>query len=93
MVTCISVSEQRSETSDRLLLEVREALLLETVKLLSRSCPSEFLPEAAREDLLALKPHLQEALEALEEIQRRRNLTEKEHCQQYAFKMLLGCRV
>jgi hypothetical protein len=93
MVVRASVSEQRSETTDRPLLEATETLVLETVKLLSRSCPSEFLPEAAREDLLALKPHLEEALEALEEIQRRRSLTEKERSQQYAFKMLLGCRV
>jgi hypothetical protein len=90
----IRVSEQqRSETTERPLLEATEALVLETVKLLSQGCPPEILPEAARDDLLALKPHLREALEALGDIQRRRSLTDKERTQQYAFKMLLACRV
>jgi hypothetical protein len=85
-------SDQRIET-ERPLLEATEALVLETVELLSQSCPSEIPPEAARDDLLALKPHLREALEALEDIQRRRSLTDKERSQQRAFKMLVACRV
>ena len=42
--------------------------------------------------LLALEPRLQEALVALEDIKRRRNLTEEELNQHYAFKMLLAYR-
>ena len=65
---------------------------METVKLLSRTCPPSLLGEAAREDLLALKPRLEEALEALEDIKWRRSLTEEEINQHYAFKMLLAYR-
>jgi hypothetical protein len=84
-------SEQRGETN-RPPVEATEALIVETVKLLSqRSYPPEILAEAAREDLLALKPHLKEALEVLEDIQRCRSLTDKEFTQHHAFKMLLAC--
>ena len=83
--------EIRSEAG-RAVVGATQALVVETVKLLSRSCPPDFLAEAAREDLLALKPRLEEALEALEDIKRRRSLTEEELAQQYAFKMLLAYR-
>ena len=82
-------SEERSEAQGAV-VESAEALMLETVKLLSRSCPPELLAEAAQQDLLALKPHLEEALEALEDIQRRRSLIDRELSQRYAFKMLLA---
>ena len=81
-------SEVRSEAG-RAAIRATEALVVETVRLLSRGCPPEILAEAAREDLLALKPHLEEALEALEDIKRRRSLTEEELNQHHAFKMLL----
>jgi len=75
----------------RAVIEEAEALMRETVKRLSRRrCPPDLLGEAAREDLLDLKPHLQEALETLEDIQRRRSLTDKEFARQRAFKMLLA---
>jgi hypothetical protein len=70
--------------------EAAEALVVETVKLLSRGCPPENLAEAAREDLLELKPHLQVALEALEDAGQHRNLTDKELAQHHAFKTLLA---
>ena len=81
--------EERSEAGQAV-VEEAEALVRERVKLLARSYPSDLLEEAARENLLDLKPHLQGALEALEDIQRRRSLTDKEHAQQHAFKMLLA---
>jgi hypothetical protein len=81
--------EERIE-ADRATVDAAEALVRERVKLLARSYPSELLGEAAREDLLDLKPHIQGALEALEDIQRRRSLTHKEFAQQHAFKMLLA---
>ncbi len=84
-------SEQRSE-ADRAIVEAAQALVVKTVKRLSQSCPPNLLGEAAREDLLTLKPRLEEALEALEDIKRRRSLTDKEGSQHYAFKMLLACR-
>jgi hypothetical protein len=81
--------EERSEAG-RAVVEVAEALVRERVKLLARSYPSDLVGEAAREELLELKPHLQGALEALEDIQRRRSLTHKELTQHHAFKMLLA---
>jgi hypothetical protein len=74
-------------------VQATEALVVETAKLLSQGCPPEILAEAACEDLLTLKPHLVEALEALEDLKERRSLTDKERSQHYAFKMLLACRV
>ncbi len=74
------------------MVEDTQTRILETVKRLSRNCPPENLAEAARKDLIALKPQLEGALEALEDIQRRRSLTDKERSQQYTFKMLLACR-
>ena len=82
-------SAVRSE-ADRAVVRAAEALIVEAVKRLSRTCPPSLLGEAAREDLLALKPRLEEALEALEDIKRRRSLTEEEINQHYAFKMLLA---
>ena len=84
-------SELRTEAG-RAVVGATETLVVETVKLLSRSCPPDLLGEAAREDLLALKPRLEEALEALEDIKRHRSLTEEELDQHYAFKMLLAYR-
>jgi hypothetical protein len=80
--------EERTEAG-RAVVEEAEGLVRERVSLLARSCPSDFLAEAAREDLLDLKPHLQGALEVLEDFKRRRSLTDKEFAQHHAFKMLL----
>ena len=80
-------SEERSDEAARAIVDAAQALVVETLKRLSqRALPGE----GAREDLLALKPHLQEALEALEDITRRRSLTEEELTRQYAFNMLLA---
>jgi hypothetical protein len=66
-----------------------DALLKDTVERLSRSCPTEFICEAAHDDLLYLRPHLEEALGALEDIQRQRDLTDGELAQRRAFRMVL----
>ena len=66
-----------------------EALVAETVQRIVRNCPPGNLADVAREDLLALEPHLQRALEALEDIKRRRSLTDKERSQRYTFRVLL----
>jgi hypothetical protein len=85
-------SETRSEAS-RAVAEAAQALVVQTVTLLSQNCPPDLLGEAAREDLLVLKPRLEEALEVLEDTKRLRSLTEEELNQHYAFKMLLSCRM
>ena len=84
-------SEERTE-ADRAVVDATQALIVEALKRLSRDYPPSLLGEAAREDLLALKPRLEEAIEALEDIKRRRSLTEEELVQHSAFKMLLAYR-
>jgi hypothetical protein len=65
------------------------ALLQVTVERLSRSCPPELIGKAARDDLLDLKPCLEGALAALEDIERHRNLNDGELAQRRAFRMVL----
>lgn len=77
---------------EKAVVEATGALVAQTVNHLSRSYPPELLGEAARDDLRALRPHLEQALEALEDIKRRRSLTHRELSQHYAFKMLLTYR-
>ena len=77
----------RSEPERR--LEAADALLQQTVELLSRRCPPHMLEEAAHDDLVYLSPHLENALGAIAEIERRRDLTEEELARRRAFKMLL----
>ena len=78
---------QRSESERK--VEETDALLQETVGRLSRNCPPHLLCDAAREELLELTPHLQEALGALADLQGRRSLTEEEDARRRAFRMLL----
>lgn len=70
-----------------------EALLRETLERLTRRCPPHLVGEAARDDLLDLKPHLEEALASLEDIEGRRSLTDEELSRRRAFKMLLVATV
>jgi hypothetical protein len=67
-----------------------DALVRETVIRLSRSGSSELLGERAHKDVLGLRPHLEEALAALADIERRRGLTDEELARWRAFKMLLA---
>jgi hypothetical protein len=83
-----NTGEEQSEAT-RKVVEAAEARMCETVEKL-RTCPPETFAEAAREDLMALMPHLEEALEALEDIERRRSLTDKELTQRRAFRTLLA---
>jgi hypothetical protein len=82
--------EDREELAQELVVQT-EALVAETLLLLLRNCPPDLLAEAAREDLLALKPHLKRAIRVLEEIERRRSLTDRELSQRHSFKTLLAC--
>ena len=78
----------RSEPEQK--IEETEALLRKVVSHLSRRYPAHLIEEAARECLLDVRPHLEEALEALAAIEQRRNLTDQELAWQRAFKMLLA---
>jgi hypothetical protein len=71
-------------------VEETDALLRETVQRLSRRCPPHLLEAAAHDDLVYLRPHLEEALAALVDIERRRSLTDEEVARQRAFKLLLA---
>jgi hypothetical protein len=84
-----SNSDQRSETQ-RAVVEDAQARIVESVVRLSRNCRPAILPEKAREEPLALRPHLQEALEALEDLEGRGSLTDQECSQRHAFQMLLA---
>jgi hypothetical protein len=80
--------EERSEPERR--VQAADALLQQTVELLSRRCPSHMLEEAAHDDLVYLRPHLEKALGAIADIEQRRDLTDKELTRRRAFKMLLA---
>ena len=58
-----------------------------------RWCPPDQMVAAAREDLIDLRPHLEAAMEALEDIERRRDLTDRERQLRRAFRMLLVVRM
>jgi hypothetical protein len=65
------------------------ALLQGTVERLARGdCPPQLIGEAARKDLLNLKPYLEEALTALEDIERLRSLTDEQIAQRSAFRIV-----
>lgn len=70
-------------------VEEADALLRETVTRLSRRCPPLLLKAAAHDDLVDLRPHLEEAIAALVNIERQRSLTDEEVARRRAFKLLL----
>jgi hypothetical protein len=77
------VAQQKIEEAAALLEGVIDGL---------RRRPSEQMAAAAHEALVDLRPHVEAALEALEDIEGRRHLTDREHDLQRAFKMLLAVR-
>jgi hypothetical protein len=82
-------SEEHAPRADLRIVEECGALVRRTVLSLSRLPAGHILEGAAREEIRGLKPHLQEALEALKEIERSRGLTDQELAQRRAFRMLL----
>jgi hypothetical protein len=70
-------------------VEETEALLRDVVVRLSRDCSPQLLCDAAREELLGLRPHLQKALGALANLDGQRGLSEEERARRHAFRMLL----
>ncbi len=81
----------REELEQEQRVEEAAALLVETVDSLQR-CPPDRMEAAAREALIDLRSHLEEALETLEDIERDRELTDRERDFQHAFRMLLEAR-
>ncbi len=77
-------SERRIEATDR--------LLRKTVECLSRQYPAHLVGAAACDSVVDLRPHLEEGLRALVDIERRRDLTDQEHSWQRAFRMVLVTR-
>jgi hypothetical protein len=88
-----SIEELRSAGREELDLQERvdaaATLLTEMIDSLRRH-PSDQLAPAAREALIDLRSPLEKALEALEDIERRRDLTDREEDLRHAFKMLLA---
>jgi hypothetical protein len=72
-----------------LTVEHTDALLCETVERLSRHYPPHLVGLAACEELQTLRPHVLKSLEALADIERRRDLTDKEQALRGAFRILL----
>lgn len=73
-------------------VEASGVLVEQTVGRLCRDCPEYLLGVAAQDALMDLRPRVLEALEALEEIEKRRQLTEEELSQQHAFVTLLNTK-
>lgn len=73
--------EQRVETATD--------LVVRAVLRLSRRCPAPARAAAAQEVLADLKPLVHGALEALEDIEERRHLTDEEQARRHAFATLL----
>ena len=71
-------------------VEATVTLVQQRVVRLARCCPLLLLGVAAREEVVQLRPHLQEALDALGDVEGRRSLTHDELTQRHAFKMLLS---
>jgi hypothetical protein len=78
-----------TEDSERK-IEKADAILRQTVKRLSTRYPPDLVGQAAHHELLDLRPHLQEALGSLADIEGCRNLTDEELALRRAFKMLLA---
>ena len=86
----VQITSQRLGDEPEQRVEAADVLLQETVERLSRRCPPHLLEAAAHDDLVYLRPYLEEALAATVDIERRRPLTDEELARRRAFKMLLA---
>jgi hypothetical protein len=82
-------SEEHALREAMRVVEHADVLLRRMVLSLSRLPAEHNLERAARDEKRSLKPHLEEAMEALEEIERCRGLTNQELALRRAFRMLL----
>jgi hypothetical protein len=89
-----SVGREDGELSSELERRVeRTDILVQTaLERISRGYPEQAIGGAALEDLQQMRPHLEEALAALVQIEERRKLTHKELSLRRAFKMLSEVR-
>ena len=74
-------------------VEAVAELVSQTVLRLTRECPADSRGVIARDALMDLRPRVHEALEALEDLKDRRNLTDEEHARRHAFVTLLCAKV
>jgi hypothetical protein len=81
-------SVEREEADQQQRVEEAAALFVGSLNSLRRH-PSDQMASAARESLLDLRPHVEAALQTLETIEGRRDLTDRERDLKHAFKMLL----
>ena len=89
------IKEQRSAGREELDLQERvdAAAKLLTQRVDSMQLyPPDQIASAAREALIDLGSPIEKALEALEDIERRRDLTDRERDLRHVFKMLLAAR-
>ena len=70
-------------------VEAANQLMVRTVVLLCKGCPPGSLGTAARDALAGMRPRVREAMEALEDIEGLRSLTEDELARRRALAMLL----
>ena len=64
--------------------------LSRTVGWLCRSCPEDLRGEVAREEIVGVRPRVQEAIEALRDTKERRRLTAEELAWRRALTLLLN---
>jgi hypothetical protein len=83
--------ESAGSKEQELKVEAAEVRVRKAVEHLSQ-LDSTHPVEAARKDLTDLRPHLEAAMEALENIERCRTLSDRERNLRHAFKMLLAVR-
>jgi hypothetical protein len=77
-------AQRKAETADK--------LLCQTVLRLAKDCPPGSLRSAAHDALADLRPQVEGAMESLEDIEKQRNLTDKELARRHAFSTLLRTR-
>jgi hypothetical protein len=87
MLVSQSSGKSSAQTYSQLLSE-----LARRVEWLCRSCPEEMRGAAAYEALVQFKPLVQEAIEALDDIKERRDLTEDEQAWRGALRLLVGAQ-
>ena len=70
-------------------VEAADEIMVRTVVLLCKGCPPGALGPAAHDALAGMRPGVRGALGAIEAIEGRRPLTEKEVARRHAFELLL----
>jgi hypothetical protein len=85
-----STRSTESQSEPEQIVEETDALVQQTLKRVLVGCPEDLLGVESRDGLRHLRPRLQEALRALEDIEACRSLTDKELLHKRVFKILLA---